>query len=105
MAALRAAFCGYDYTGSVALRAPFSLCCRIAALRAVVFVVGLQPTIGGLAGTQGFVRLRLTTPCAKLWSPYRALLAASDFRLMAFLFRLMAFLFRLMAFLFRLAAL
>ena len=38
----------------------------------------------------------------KLWSPYRALLAASDFRLMGFLFKLMGFLFKLMGFLFKL---
>ena len=50
--------------------APFSLCCRLAALWAVVFVVGLQPTICMFVVTQGFVRLRLTTPCAKLWQAY-----------------------------------
>ena len=39
---------------------------------ATFFVVGLQPTCCVHVGTQGFVRLRLTTPCARLWSPYRA---------------------------------
>ena len=34
------------------------------------FVVGLQPTICMHIVTQGFVRLRLTTPCAKLRQAY-----------------------------------
>ena len=69
----------------------------------VVFVVGLQPTICMLIVTQGFVRLRLTTPCARLWQAY-SLRWGREIFLMGFLFKLMGFLFKLMGFLFRLVA-
>ena len=48
--------------------------------------------VGGLRVHRATLVSR-ASPCAKLWSPYRALLAASDFELMAFLFELMGFLF------------
>ena len=60
------------FTGSVALRAPLEPQAVGWQPFGRVVVVGLQPTICMLIVTQGFVRLRLTTPCAMLWSPYRA---------------------------------
>ena len=58
------------YTGSLTA---FALACAVRLVAfSHLFVVGLQPTIGGLAGTQGFAHLRFASPCARLWSPYRA---------------------------------
>ena len=99
------------YTGSVALRALFNLCCRMG---------GFQPPFLWLAyslctyrlcrpfrahirwdsDTGGYARGARSTPGYPM-SPLRGS-GASDFELMGFLFRLMGFLFRLMGFLFEL---
>ena len=52
-------------------------CSMTAGFRAAVFVIGLQPTNCVCITTQGCAHLRFASPCARLCSPYRALLPAT----------------------------